>query len=676
MAVLPVMNPGVQLDILTESPGSAGMDQRDLVIQSDAVLATVSVYSIAGTIDVVVYAVVDGRELPILTFPTISSPTDLVIQVSAATTSQLRVRATYTAAVSYRVQCRAVGSGSSVVIQGTVPWIVDGSGVTQPISAVSLPLPAGASTEAKQDSEIVQLVAIATDTSSIDTHAASIDASTSSIDGKLTTTVNGLRTDVIASALPTGAATAANQVTANTTLSTISTTASSIDTSANAIEASVASIDGKLTTTANGLRTDVIASALPAGASTSALQTTANTSLSAIASSTASIDGKLNSLGQKTMSGSVPVTLASDQTDIHVGHVTGPVALPTGAATAANQVTANTSLSSIDTHTTSIDSKLTTTANGTRVDVIATVGPSYTYFHPRFSLRVQAVTGASGALSTTLNVNIASSTATNLIAVAVGSSVAGTVTVTDNLSQVYTTAVSGTSGTHTNYMFYKANSAAGVTQINISSTVGSGLSAVVTEYSGITASPLDKTSTGTVVGVTAFSSGATAATTTATELLLGSAYGTTKNNSTYTAGTGWTTVGLINGFNAAAGQLYVEDQYVQATGTYTATGTASANDTIVSDIATFAFSSAALTIVGSPKVLKTGAGVFSSLTINTVGTGAATATLYDGTSTAGTVIAVVSLTNFPFTFTYNAIFTTGLTLVLNSTTADITVMYA
>jgi hypothetical protein len=48
---------------------------------------------------------------------------------------------------------------------------------------------------------------------------------------------------------------------------------------------------------------------LPTGASTSALQTTGNTSLS-------NIDGKLNSLGQKTMANSMPVTLASDQSAI------------------------------------------------------------------------------------------------------------------------------------------------------------------------------------------------------------------------------------------------------------------------------------------------------------------------------------------------------------------------
>lgn len=48
---------------------------------------------------------------------------------------------------------------------------------------------------------------------------------------------------------------------------------------------------------------------LPTGASTSANQSTANTSLS-------SIDGKLASLGQKTMAGSEPIVIASDQSPL------------------------------------------------------------------------------------------------------------------------------------------------------------------------------------------------------------------------------------------------------------------------------------------------------------------------------------------------------------------------
>lgn len=83
---------------------------------------------------------------------------------------------------------------------------------------------------------------------------------------------------------------------------------------------------------------------LPAGASTSALQTSGNISLT-------SIDGKLATLGQKAMAGSTPVVIASDQSTVPVSIVSLP--LPTGAATAANQVTGNASLASIDSKLTS-----------------------------------------------------------------------------------------------------------------------------------------------------------------------------------------------------------------------------------------------------------------------------------------------------------------------------------
>lgn len=307
------------------------------------------------------------------------------------------------------------------------------------------------------------------------------------------------------------------------------------------------------------------------------------------------------------------------------------------------------------------------------------IGPtySYTYFHPIFTTRVQSASNATGALATSLVIPISSTQSGNLIAVSVSSSVAGTVTCTDNLSQTYSTAISGTSGTHTNYIFYKANTAPGATSLTITSTTSSGICAIVTEYFGVITVPLDKTSTGTVTGVTSFSSGATATTTSANELLLGSAHGITHNNSTYTAGTSWNSIATIDGFNAGAGQLFAEDQYVQALGAYTATGTASANDTIIADIATFILSNLPnLTILNQPKVIKTGTGVLTGLVVNTIGTGSATATLYDGIDTTGTVIAVISLTNSPRTFEYDVSFTNGLTMVLNSTTADITVVYA
>lgn len=122
-------------------------------------------------------------------------------------------------------------SADVISIQGTgsgVPVRIDGSGTTQPVSAVSLPLPTGASTSAAQ------------------------------------TTGN----------------------------------------------ASLASIDGKITAVNTGAVV-VSSSALPSGAATSANQTTANSSLS-------SIDGKFGSLGQKAMTGSAPVVIASDQSALQI----------------------------------------------------------------------------------------------------------------------------------------------------------------------------------------------------------------------------------------------------------------------------------------------------------------------------------------------------------------------
>jgi hypothetical protein len=298
------------------------------------------------------------------------------------------------------------------------------------------------------------------------------------------------------------------------------------------------------------------------------------------------------------------------------------------------------------------------------------------YFHPLFSLRVQAVPRNTASATTSLVIPVSSTSSGNLIAVAVSSSVAGTVTVTDNLAQTYSTAISGTSGSDTNYIFYKANTAAGVTSITVSSTSSSAMCAIATEYYGISTTPLDKTSTGNVSGTTAFSSGSTAATTSAVELLLGSAYGTTKNNSTYTAGTGWTSVGTANGFNAAAGQLYVEDQYVTATGTYAATGTASANDTIIADIATFVVTNTNLMALNQPKLIKSGAGILRKIIVNTIGTGSPVLTLYDNTTNnTATVIANLSLSSAVGAVDYNLNFATGLTISVNSSTADFTLVY-
>lgn len=136
--------------------------------------------------------------------------------------------------------------------------------------------------------------------------------------------------------LPTGAATESKQDSQITELQAIK---GYVD----GVETTLSSIDGKV--------------------ATSAKQDSQITELQAIKgyvdgveTSLSSIDGKMNSLGQKTMTGSQPVTIASDQSAVpasqsgtwNITNVSGTVSLPTGAATEAKQDTGNSSLSSID----------------------------------------------------------------------------------------------------------------------------------------------------------------------------------------------------------------------------------------------------------------------------------------------------------------------------------------
>lgn len=163
---------------------------------------------------------------------------------------------------------------------------VDGSGVTQPVSASSLPLPTGAATSANQEV----------------TAAGSSASSAQGVQG----VTGGVALPVSASALPlpTGAATSALQTTGNTTLSTINTTlgspfqagASIGNTTFAATQATAGNLNAtvvgtgtfstQLTGATNNINNIAGTISLPTGASTSALQTTGNTSLSTIATNT------------------------------------------------------------------------------------------------------------------------------------------------------------------------------------------------------------------------------------------------------------------------------------------------------------------------------------------------------------------------------------------------------
>lgn len=201
-------------------------------------------------------------------------------------------------------------SGNSLDSNGTGALMVDGSGAVQPVSGTvaatqsgtwnlnnisgTVSLPTGASTAAKQP-------ALGT--------AGSPSADVISIQGVVSGTV--VPVSAAALPLPSGAATAANQATEIASLSSIDGKLASLGQKnmAGSEPVVIASDQSAIPASQSGTWNINNVSgtvSLPTGASTSALQTTGNTSLS-------SIDGKLGSLGQKTMSGSAPVVIASDQ---------------------------------------------------------------------------------------------------------------------------------------------------------------------------------------------------------------------------------------------------------------------------------------------------------------------------------------------------------------------------
>ena len=159
---------------------------------------------------------------------------------------------------------------------------------------------------------------------------AAAEASLASLDSK-TVHVDTGNVTVVASALPTGAATAANQT--------------SQITQETAIAASVASLDSKTVHVDTGNVT-VAASALPSGASTAANQTNVQSAPGSSAAVAVTVQGSASGVA-------LPVALSS-------------VPLPTGAATAANQTNGSQKTQIVD----GSGNVIASTSNALNVDVV------------------------------------------------------------------------------------------------------------------------------------------------------------------------------------------------------------------------------------------------------------------------------------------------------------------
>lgn len=172
------------------------------------------------------------------------------------------------------------------------PVVIASNQSTLPVSAASLPLPAGAATEAKQDAQIVLETAISGKlpaTLGQKAMAASLAVAISSDQSVIPVSAAALP-------LPSGAATETKQ--------------DAQIVQETAIAVSVAAINTKTPALASGrVPVDVQASVLPTGAAT-------ETTLAAI-------NTKTPSLGQAAMAASVPVVLASNQSAIPVAAAGG-----------------------------------------------------------------------------------------------------------------------------------------------------------------------------------------------------------------------------------------------------------------------------------------------------------------------------------------------------------------
>jgi len=272
---------------------------------------------------------------------------------------------------------------------------IDGDGHSQ-CDVLSSALPSGAATEST---------------------LSTIAGDTTSLDGKVTACNTGAVV-VSSSALPTGAATQTTLASIDTRIADSINAGSTVygdgasgrivsysfgrDSGGGQMKAIAIDTDGHQ-------QIDVLSSALPSGASTSALQGTGNTSL-------ASIDGKVILPSALTGSGNLKVaieegqitgfatstlqgtanghlsTIAGDTTSLD-GKVTacntGAVvisssALPSGASTSALQGTANGHLSTIAGDTTSLDTKITSGADSTlsSAQQVVAYGANGSNLHP------------------------------------------------------------------------------------------------------------------------------------------------------------------------------------------------------------------------------------------------------------------------------------------------------
>lgn len=106
----------MQERIFNESPLASGSIERQVSLETDAVLVTLFATTVAGTLNVSVYATTadDGRESLLFSFPQLNAATtNLLLRRSSVTTKRVRIVVSYSDACTYEIYARAVFAGTS-----------------------------------------------------------------------------------------------------------------------------------------------------------------------------------------------------------------------------------------------------------------------------------------------------------------------------------------------------------------------------------------------------------------------------------------------------------------------------------------------------------------------------------------------------------------------------------
>ena len=171
--------------------------------------------------------------------------------------------------------------------------------------------------------------------------------------------------------------------------------------------------------------------------------------------------------------------------------------------------------------------------------------------------------------ATAVSVNIAATTAGDILIVGVNSTNGLPISVTDDKNNIYVPATTMTDPSGLGQaIYYAKNVAAGVSIITVNVPYGD-VDMVVSEYTGIDAlTPLDKTQKfdNGYNTTSSFTSGTTATITQPDELLWGFASDVVVGKPVWTAGTGWSA-------RKTQGGSFVQDRVVAATGAYASSGT-------------------------------------------------------------------------------------------------------